>query len=60
LTHIVTDGKQKLEFLNDVFYNETDFPYLIKEYDSQKQGFHYHIKAYRIDYEKFSNLLINN
>ena len=56
LTHIVTDGKQKLVFLNDVFYNETDFPYLIEEYDSQKQGFQYHIKAYKIDYEKFAEM----
>ena len=56
LTHIVTDGKQKLAFLNDVFYNEADFPYLIEEYDSQKQGFQYHIKAYKIDYEKFAEM----
>ncbi len=56
LTHIVTDGKQKLTFLNDVFYNEPDFPYLIEEYDSQKQGFQYHVKAYKIDYEKFTEM----
>lgn len=56
LTHIVTDGKQKLEFLNDVFYNETDFPYLIEEYDSQKQGFQYRVKVYKIDYEKITEI----
>ncbi|QLH05783.1 hypothetical protein C5F50_00805 [Nitrosopumilus ureiphilus] len=61
LTHIVTDGKQnKLEFLNDVFYNEVEFPYLIKEYDSTEKGFQYHVKAYKIDYEKFAKFQIKN
>ena len=54
LTHIVTDGKQKIEFLDDVFYNETKFSYLIKEYDSQKLGFEYHVKVYKINYEEFA------
>ncbi len=56
LTHIVTDGKQKLGFLNDVFYNETEFSYLNKVYDSQKQGFQYHVKVYEIDYEGFREI----
>jgi len=60
LTHIATDGKQKLEFLNYVFYNETEFSYLIKEYDSQKQGFQYQLKVFKIDYEKFSNISIKD
>jgi len=53
LTHIVTDGKQGSEFLNEIFYNDK-IPFLIKEYDSIEQGFQYHVKAYKIDYEKFS------
>jgi hypothetical protein len=60
LTHIVTDGKQKLEFLNNIFYNETEFSYLIKEYDSQKQGFQYQLKVFKIDYEKFSIISSND
>ena len=29
------------------------FPYLIKVYDSSEQGYDYHLKIFRIDYEKF-------
>ena len=54
LTHIVTDGKQNAGFLNEVFENDS-IPYLIKEYDSLEQGFQYHVKVYKIDYEKFYN-----
>jgi len=58
LTHIVSDGKQHAKmtrFLNDVFYDEKKFPYLIKEYDSQDQGFQYHVKVFKIDYKSFKN-----
>lgn len=54
LTHIVTDGKQELKFLNDVFFNEEKFPYLTIEYDSQEQGFQYHVKVFKINYDKFT------
>ena len=61
LTHIVSDGKQnRAVFLNDVFYNEKEFPYLIKEYDSHEQGFQYHVKVYKIDFEKFMELSPKN
>ena len=56
LTHIVSDGNQDTaKFLNDVFYDEKRFPYLIKEYDSQDQGFQYHVKVFKIDYKSFKN-----
>ena len=56
LTHLVVAGKEnKSEFLNDVFYNEEKYPYLTKEYDSLERGFNYHVKIYKIDYEKFSS-----
>ena len=56
LTHLVITGKEnKSEFLNDVFYNEEKYPYLTKEYDSLERGFNYHVKIYKIDYEKFSS-----
>jgi len=61
LTHIVSDGKQnKSVFLNDVFYNEKEFPYLIKEYDSHEQGFQYHVKVFKINFEKFAELYPKN
>ncbi len=56
LQHLVTDGsKERPSFLNDVYYNEDEYPYLIKEFDSADAGFDYHVKVYRIDYEKFSD-----
>jgi len=54
LTHIVVDGKQQPKFLNDVFFDAQKFPYLIKEYDSQDKDYQYHVKIYKIDYEKFN------
>ena len=55
LSHLVVDGtKNRAQFLNDVFYNESDYPFLIKEYDSLHEGYKYHVKIFRIDYEKFN------
>ena len=57
LTHIVVNGEQdNPEFLNDVFYHEGKYSYLIKEYDSLDHGFNFQIKVYKIDYIKFQNL----
>ena len=57
LTHIVTDhNENRPQFLKDVFYNEEKFPYLIKIYDSSKQGYDYHLKIFKIDYEIFDSI----
>ena len=54
LTHIVADeNPNRPEFLKDVFKNEEKFPYLTKIYDSSEHGYEYHLKIFRIDYEKF-------
>ena len=54
LTHIIADkNPNRPEFLKDVFNNGEKFPYLIKIYDSSEQGYEYHLKIFRIDYEKF-------
>jgi hypothetical protein len=50
LTHLVVDGNQHPEFLNNIFHNE-DIPYLIKKYDSKNDGHNYHVKVFEIDYE---------
>ena len=61
LTHIVSDGNQDTaKFLNNVFYDEKRFPYLIKEYDSREHGFQYHVKVFQIDFEKFIEFSIRN
>ena len=60
LTHVVVDNNpNRPEFLKDVFYNEKKFPYLTKIYDSSEQGYDYHLKIFRIDYEKFESIEFN-
>ena len=55
LDHLVLDGKSNsVGFLNDIFINEKKYPYLINIFDSTDYGYKYHIKIYKIDYEKFN------
>ncbi len=55
LTHIIVDNQDdRPKFLVDVFFNENNYPYLIKEYDSSLNGFTYHVKIFKIDYIKFN------
>ena len=60
LTHLVLDGKENSKyrsyFLNDVFYHEEKYPYLTKVYDSWDHGYKYHLKIYKIDYERFDSI----
>jgi hypothetical protein len=56
LTHIVVNGDKNNKFLNDVFYNEEKYPYLIKKYDSLNNGFKIQIKVYEIDYIQFKKI----
>ena len=56
LSHLVVDGStHRVSFLNDVFYHEDKFPFLIKEYDSKDHGYSYHVKIFRIDYDMLNN-----
>ena len=60
LTHIVVDDNQnRSEFLKDVFGNEEKYVYLNKIYDSSEHGYDYHLKIFRIDYEKFESMEFN-
>ena len=60
LTHIVADeNEDRPKFLIDVFKNEEKFPYLTKIYDSVEQGYDYHLKIFRINYEKFESIEFN-
>lgn len=62
LTHLVIDQRfidddsRKDNFLDDVFLNEKKYSYLIKEFDSIDQGYSYHLKIFKIDFEKFVEL----
>jgi len=54
LDHLVLDGaNSRPNFLNDVYYGRQEYPYLTKEFDSVDLGYKYHVKIYRIDYDKF-------
>jgi hypothetical protein len=54
LTDLVVDGsKNRPNFLNDVFYHDEKYPYLVKVFDSKDSGYKYHLKVYSIDYNKF-------
>tara|TARA_B100000678_G_scaffold241996_1_gene213141 strand:+ start:32 stop:979 length:948 start_codon:yes stop_codon:yes gene_type:complete len=60
VTHLVTDGKGTWpKILNNVFYNEKSYPYLLKQYDSTEHGFKYHMKIYEIDFKLFEKYLEN-
>ena len=60
LTHIVADGNEtRPQFIKDVFHNEEKFPYLTKIYDSAEHGYDYHLKIFRINYEKFESIEFN-
>jgi len=53
LTHIIADeNENRPQFLKDVFENEEKFPYLTKIYDSAEHSYDYHLKVFRINYEK--------
>jgi len=54
LTHLVVDGNNGMsQFLNDVFYNDKKYPYLVKIFDSVERGYKYHVKIYKIDFSLF-------
>ena len=54
LTHLVIDDSEKRpDFLRRIFLDEKSYPYLIREFDSHENGFTYHVKVYKIDYEEF-------
>ena len=50
LTHLVLDGNNSKEFLDDVFHHEEKYPYLIKKFDSKYYGFEYKVKIFEINY----------
>lgn len=57
LTHLILDGnKNRPSFLNDVYYHDEKYPYLIKVYDSIDNNLKYHAKIYKIDYSKFEQI----
>ena len=60
VTHLILDkysGAQLQHELSlnllDIFNHENKYPFLIKEYDSKENGFNYHLKLFKIDYDLY-------
>jgi len=57
LTHLILDGKEnRAKFLNLIYQNDDDYPFLEKIYDSHEHGLKYHVKIYLINYESFEEI----
>ena len=50
---LVDDNPHRPQFMKDVLNNEVDYRFLEKIYDSKDDGLTYHVKIFKIDYEKF-------
>jgi len=57
LSNLVVDQNPNLpEYLKDVYYNEENYPYLIKIYDSVDGSLEHRVKLFEIDFEKFNSI----
>lgn len=56
--YIVIDSKKdnRYPIFEEIFENESEFSFLIKEFDSKENGFSYHVKLFKLDFEKFELL----
>jgi len=58
LTHLAVDGREhQPEFLRDVFYHDEEYVYLTKIFDSKDHDMNYHVKIFKIDYNKIKTYL---
>ena len=54
---IVDKGDWRSKFLDDVFQNEENYPYLHKIFDSRDSGYqNYYVKIFRINFDEFESL----
>lgn len=59
LSHLIIDGKNnQVEFMKNIFENEKNYPYLIKELDSSELEMKFEVKIFRINYHEFDNTVI--
>jgi hypothetical protein len=60
LTYLVVDSLNtktaRKSFLNDIFYHEENYPYLVKIFDSNENGYSYKVKIFKIDYDRFESI----
>ncbi len=48
---IIDQDGDGVSYMAEVFENENDFPFLTKTYDSVSDGFKYHVKFFKINYD---------
>jgi len=53
LTHLIIKEKNHYQFLDDLFKNESNYPYLIKEYDLIDNNQQEYLKNFKINYKKY-------
>ena len=53
LTHLIIKENNNYQFLDNIFKNEENYPYLIKEYDSITNEGEIDLKIFKINYEKY-------
>ena len=53
---LVDDNPGRPELIKEILKNESKYTFLEKIYDSKDDEFTYHVKIFKIDYEKFDNL----
>jgi len=51
LTHLVIKDVNQYTFLDDIYKNEENYSFLIKEFDSKEKGYKIHLKIFKINYE---------
>jgi hypothetical protein len=57
LTHLIVDDNPDLpEFLQELYYNEENYEYLNKVFDSKDSGFEHRVKLFEIDFQKFDSI----
>jgi hypothetical protein len=68
MTHLILDEFNSSELINDelrlhlidIFNHENKYPFLVKEYDSKENGFNYHLKLFKIDYDLYYEWINEN
>ena len=68
ITHLILDENNMSQLINnelrlhltDIFNHENKYPFLVKEYDSKENGFNYHVKLFKIDYNLYNEWVNEN
>lgn len=64
ITHLLLDKNNNVRLtsdelrlvLRDIFQNESKYPFLTKEYDSNEHGYDYQVKLFKIDFDMYKEI----